>query len=323
MDAVDVLRGLGAAAAFGCGLAAVRLIAILSAPSPAMPFGEGDARRFPRVARVLRNGVRPALPIAARALRVRKVADVVAGASRMVEGRGFASPPQALASVLLAAGLAIAVTLGLVSGSAVCAAASTLSAAAILAACVRSADEKRRVRTLEAVPDALRSMASCFRSGLSLQQTMEHIADEAPEPLRSAFSRASHRLQIGAGSTEALAELRRAAEIPELSFVAVALDVQHRTGGSLHQVLDAARDAVEGELELRRSLRVHTAQAKLSARVVTVLPFALVAVFSLVSSDFLAPFLSSATGVALLAAALGMQAAGVVCVRRMLAVEVA
>ncbi len=78
----------------------------------------------------------------------------------------------------------------------------------------------------------------------------------------------------------------------------------------MRQVLDAARDSVEGELSLRRALKVQTAQAKLSAQVVSVMPFALVAVFSLVSEDFLAPFFASASGWALLALALGMQAAG-------------
>ena len=108
----------------------------------------------------------------------------------------------------------------------------------------------------------------------------------------------------------------------ELAFVAVALDVQHQASGSMKQVLDAARDTVQSEIELRRALRVQTAQAKLSARVVSVLPFVLIAVFSLVSEGFLDPFFASPMGMALLAIALGMQAAGIVAVRRMLAVEV-
>ena len=76
-------------------------------------------------------------------------------------------------------------------------------------------------------------------------------------------------------------------------------------------------------MSLRRALKVQTAQAKLSAQVVSVMPFALVAVFSLVSEDFLAPFFASASGWALLALALGMQAAGVGMVRRVLAVGAA
>ena len=57
---------------------------------------------------------------------------------------------------------------------------------------------------------------------------------------------------------------------------------------TIAQVLEAAADTVKGELALRRALRVQTAQAKLSARVVVVMPFVLVAAFSLASPDFLA-----------------------------------
>ena len=78
---------------------------------------------------------------------------------------------------------------------------------------------------------------------------------------------------------------------------------------------------VKDTLSLRRSLRVQTAQAKLSARIVVVMPFILVAAFSLVSPDFLMPFFTSVFGYALLGLALVMQVAGIVLVRRALSVE--
>ena len=86
-------------------------------------------------------------------------------------------------------------------------------------------------------------------------------------------------------------------------------------------VLEAAGDSVKGELSLRRSLRVQTAQAKLSARVVGVMPFILVAIFALVSPDFLDPFFTNAFGYGLLATAIVMQVAGVLLVHRALSVE--
>lgn len=126
---------------------------------------------------------------------------------------------------------------------------------------------------------------------------------------------------MGESVSDALSALAEVEGVPELRFVSVALDVQHQTGGSVAPVLDAARESVESELELARSLRVQTAQAKLSAQVVTVMPFILVALFSLMSPGFLAPFFQSLAGVGMLALALGMQLAGVLLVRRMLKIE--
>ena len=83
-------------------------------------------------------------------------------------------------------------------------------------------------------------------------------------------------------------------------------------------VLDAAQKAVTGRLDLARQLKVQTAQARLSARVVTVLPFALLAVLSLLSPGFLDPLFSNAMGWIVLAFALLLQVGGIVWVRSIL-----
>jgi tight adherence protein B len=126
---------------------------------------------------------------------------------------------------------------------------------------------------------------------------------------------------MGATPTEALDVFRHNEAVPELAFVSVALDVQHQSGGSIAPVLESATDSVSSELDLMRSLRVQTAQAKLSAGIVTVMPFVLVALFSLMSPGFLSPFFESFVGFLLLAVALLMQAAGVLCVRHMLKIN--
>ena len=228
---------------------------------------------------------------------------------------------EALVSLWVALCLVLGVVAGLVSGSLACAAAVAAGSGVALVGALRSLRDKRQATLREEVPEALRSMGVCFRAGLSLPQTLRQVADELGSPLGALFARSAARLDTGCTATEALAVFREQRGLPELSFVAVSLDVQHQSGGSLASVLDAARESVEGELELRRSLRVQTAQAKLSARIVTLMPFILVALFSLVSEDFLDPFFGSPAGMALLGAALAMQAAGVILVRRMLDVE--
>lgn len=274
------------------------------------------------VAHALRNGVAPLVPFA-RALRkagrVRRVSDEAAAC---LEAKGLVSSGEAALSVAIAVLLAAFGVTFAATRSAVCAMAVPLCLAVAGASALRSADDRRQEAIRDAVPDALRAMGVCFQSGLSLLQTFRQVSSELKGPLSQLFARAAHHLETGRSTEEALAVLRGGDSSPPLAFVAVALDVQHESGGSMRQVLDAARETVEGEIELARSLRVQTAQAKLSARVVTIMPFVLVALFSAMSDDFLTPFFSSAAGIMLLALALGLQAAGIVLVRRMLSVEV-
>ena len=193
----------------------------------------------------------------------------------------------------------------------------------VRAMAARSVRDARQEAVRESVPEVLRSMGTCLQTGYTLMQTFDQVSREAVGPLKAAFSQAAHLLEAGRPASEALSTLRESTSIPELSFVAVALQVQHEAGGSMRQVLEAARDTVEGELELKRSLRVHTAQAKLSARIVSVMPLVLIALFSVISEGFLEPFFASPVGFALLLVAVGMQVAGIFAVRRMLSMEVA
>ena len=304
MEAHVVLGGVGVLAAFGCGAAASASVAGRARRRTASLVGEGDVGSS-RVAWLLRNGVGWTRPVTRALLGNRALAALMREAVGVVDARGLMTTEESLLSVWIAAMV----------GAGMC-------ACACAVVWLRTVQDKRRDALREGIPDALRSMAVCFQAGLSLLQTFQQVASEVQGPLGTLFARAAHQLETGEGAGRALEVLRRGSSVAELAFVAVALDVQHQAGGSMKQVLDAARDTVQSEIELRRALRVQTAQAKLSARVVSVLPFVLIAVFSLVSEGFLDPFFASPMGMALLAIALGMQAAGIVAVRRMLAVEV-
>lgn len=277
-------------------------------------------RRDGLLARVLRNGV-PAFGAAARRLQaIGKVGRFAKGGASVVRSAGYETSPDTFLSVALAAMAAAGVVGGVIAGSAIGAAAACACCAALGSSWIQARQEKRIERMREAVPDVLQSMRSCFQSGLSLLQTLEHVAGEEHGGAGELFARGAHTLRTGGTAQEALAHVREASDVPEFAFVALALDVQHQAGGSLGRVLDAARDMAQSELELARSLRVQTAQARLSARVVGVMPVVLIALFSLVDSSFLAPFFENAAGVAMLCVALALQVAGVMAVRRTLRV---
>ena len=274
-----------------------------------------------RWARLLRQGVPLFLPLARKLLERAPVRGAVDAVGELAASHGAEAAAAPLLSCMLAGLLAVGLGAAVVAGSALCGMAVACCGAIALVSYARTAQERRQLALREEVPEALRAMNVCFRSGLSLMQTLRQTAQEVGGRLGALFSTAAQRLEMGAPATEALAVLERQRGVPELAFAAVALDVQHQSGGSIGPVLEAAQDSVESELELLRSLKVQTAQAKLSARVVTVMPFIWVGLFSLMSPGFLSPFFESLPGMVMLAVALLMEAAGVLVVRRMLKVD--
>ena len=269
----------------------------------------------------LRNGFPFLMPMARKIARSKRVADVCDEAVLVCAQRGVAATRESVLTVGIAILAFVALVVTLITGTVIGALAVCLCAVVIAHVVAGSTRDKRREAVREAVPGALESMAACFGSGFTLLQTFNQVAKDTPGYLGETFERSAHVLETGGRAQQALDELRNDKHAADLAFVAIALDVQHESGGSMRQVLEAAGDSVKGELALRRSLRVQTAQAKLSARIVVVMPFLLVALFSLASPDFLMPFFSSVFGYALLALAVVMQLTGVFLVNRALTVD--
>ena len=322
METRLLVAAVAVLAAFACLFAAAFAATATLMKRRAAMAAQGDRLTLSSlIAWRMRNGFELVLPLAQRLVKHGRIKAFADELVVLCAQRKWTATPDSALSVVMVGLVALAVVVGIVLGNAFGALACVICATAILFTVVGAERDKRNEAVREAIPDALEAMGACFGSGFTLLQTFSQVSREIDGPLGDTFARCAHVLETGGSAEEALVELRDGTYASELAFVAVALDVQHQSGGTIRQVLASATEAVKGTLSLRRSLRVQTAQAKLSARVVVVMPFILVAAFSLVSPDFLMPFFSSVLGYALLGLAIAMQAAGILLVRRALSVD--
>lgn len=321
METADVALLLAAGSAFLCAACAAAAIAARVAEGARAARMARAAGGLSLVRRALAHGVPAFMPLARRLTAAPKAGAWAAGACALLAYRGVRADPAAVCSLLAA----FTVAVGAVCGAAFSpVAGAALAFAAVLAVTGAVSRRVRRQRELvrDALPDALRTMEACFHAGLSQSQAFQQLAREAPRPLSDVFDRAARAFEAGEPLHAVLARMRAESGVPELAFLSAALEIQHQAGGSMGPVIGAARDSLEGELDLKRSLRVHTAQARLSARVVVGVTVLLVAALSALSEDFLGPFFASPAGMALFGMAVTMQVAGIFAVRRLLDVEV-
>lgn len=268
----------------------------------------------------LRNGVKSFHGPARTFLKNQAFRNFFRDGSRWFESRGMVCPEESAASLSLAATLVFAIVGALITGSPLGGLVLDALLFAILATRIQAWKEREQEALRNAVPLALGVMGDCFQSGYSLMQTMEQVSEQTEGVLSVVFGRCADALKLGGTTREALDHIRGIQGVEELSFVAVALDVQHQSGGSFASVLSNAQRMVADEIELRRSLQVQTAQARLSAQVVCLMPFVLMAVLSFLSEGFLSAFFESPAGVAMLIIAVLMEVTGIALVRRMLKV---
>ena len=228
---------------------------------------------------------------------------------------------KALGEALLALALLSALACGVLTGQLVLALLGALVPLAFVHIKARDWLRERKNKLREQLPDALRGLGMCFMAGLSLEQAFYQTAQECRDPLRKELRHTVDELHTGSSIMESLNNLDARLAMDDMRFVSVALEIQHRTGGSMREVLDAAADSILASFDLARSLEVQTAQARLSARIVSMLPLVLVAVLSLAMEGYLASFFSSAMGFGLLVCAVAMQVAGIVVIRKILGIN--
>lgn len=268
---------------------------------------------------IFSRGIDCLRPAAAWLLRWPAAREFSVKAAVLLRERGFSqAQPRGLTSLGLGVCACSLLVGTLLLGSVFSALAVVLGVAALAVFLVQSDADKRAEQVRMRVPDSIQAMKSCFQAGFSLEQTLEYQSQHGCKQLADAYRHALQALRLGCTAAEALDGLRREVNAPEFAFVVVALEVQHRTGGSLAAVLADAEQVARSHFELERSLRVQTAQARLSARVVSAMPLILVGLFSLVTEGFLDPFFSSIPGVLMFALAVIMQVAGVLMVRKTL-----
>ena len=273
------------------------------------------------LAGLFRNGIIFLRPVARLLLRLSWLRSQCGCCVQSLTIKGYTTSHSAVCEVLLAASVLVALAGYLLTGTAAASVFLMISISGVFFGRAKKTLDEWEARLIEQIPDALRSFGICFNAGFSLQQAFEHTALDTPAPLGPELRQASYDVNAGRSIEEALAALEARIRAADLRFAIVALEIQHRTGGSLQELLENAADAVTSSADLRRQLAVQTAQARLSSKVITILPLVLVVALSLAMDGYLEAFFSSSEGLAILFLALGMEALGVIAIRKILGVD--
>jgi len=235
--------------------------------------------------------------------------------------KGYEANSQSVCELLVALSFLVALLVFLLGGTLVTAILMPALSVFLVFGRVNKIQRQWEDKLINQIPDTLRSFGICFSAGYSLQQAFEQTARDTPDPLGRELKQASYDVNAGRSIKEALSALESRVQATDLRFALVALEIQHRTGGGLQELLENAAESVVASHDLRRQLAVQTSQAQLSAKVVTILPLVLVVALSLTMEGYLQRFFSSSEGLAILFLALGMEAIGVLIIRRILGVE--
>lgn len=144
--------------------------------------------------------------------------------------------------------------------------------------------------------EALTLMSSALKSGMNVPTALQSVSREMAAPMGDELTRIVNETAIGRDMIEGMRETSERMQSRSFLWVSEAIAIQRESGGRLSEILDRVVETLSRRHELNERVRSLSADGRLSAVVLLLLPVFVVILFSLINSDFIAPLWSSSTG---------------------------
>ncbi len=187
---------------------------------------------------------------------------------------------------------------------------------------LRHRKARRLARFAAQLPDALDVMVRSLRAGHPVAAAMTMVATDLPEPIAGEFSKAVNEMTYGLDLRQALGHLAERVDVQDLRFVVATVRLQHETGGNLAEVLQGLADLMRARARLARKVHAFTAEARLSARILAVMPLIFVALIYWANPGIYSGAARDPMFFPVLLAAGGLQVIGILVMGRMARIRV-
>jgi len=257
-------------------------------------------------------------------------------AGKVVRKRGFEEslalrleaagvPLKAAEWMLIHVGVAIAAALLglLISGGSVIATVLGLALGLGLPSVYLMVKESRRTSAfLGQLPDTLQLIAGSLSAGYSMPQAMDTVVREGSQPMTGEFNRALVEARLGVPIEDAMDGIAERMKSKDFAWVVMAIRIQREVGGNLAELLTTVSATLRERERLRRQVRVLSAEGRLSAWILGLLPPVFALYLVLVQPSYLEPLVTELLGWALIGVGVTLLAIGALWMRKAVRVDV-
>ena len=181
----------------------------------------------------------------------------------------------------------------------------------------------RRIEQVEQqLPDALQMLAGTARAGLSLPAAIRQVSTELAPPLQQELLLVQHEQRLGVSLDDALENLAWRIPAQPVKLMVSAMRIANETGGGLAETLERTATTLRSQHAMELKIRALTAQGKLQAWVVGLLPVFLLWVLHRMEPEAMAQLWTTQLGWGVLAAVIVMEFIGVLLIRRIVAIDI-
>jgi tight adherence protein B len=181
----------------------------------------------------------------------------------------------------------------------------------------------RRRRLIESqLPDALDLIARAMQAGHALSSAILMAATEGQPPLAESWRTIFNEINFGIPTRVAIEDFSERVDSEYVRLFVVSTLIQMETGGNMAEILQNTASLIRQRQQLQASVKVLSAEGRISALILSTLPFALAALLTIINPSFVAVLWTHPLGIKLLLIALGLMLTGIVWMWRMIDISV-
>jgi tight adherence protein B len=187
---------------------------------------------------------------------------------------------------------------------------------------VARARSKRLRKLQQQLPEALDLITRALRAGHALPLGIQLLSEEMPDPIASEFRLVHEQVSFGVSLQQALSNLCDRVPLTDYRYFVVSVLIQRQSGGNLTEVLGKLSALVRGRLKLMARVKVLSAEGKMSAWILGVMPFCLGALMHALNPEFMSPLWTDPIGIGILKTLLTMMLFGAFVLTRIIKIRV-
>lgn len=181
----------------------------------------------------------------------------------------------------------------------------------------------KRLKQMEAqLPDAVDMISRALRAGHAFSGALGMVGTEMKAPIGPEFRTTFEEINYGVALDEAMTNLAMRVPINDLRYFVIAVLIQRESGGNLAEILDTIGNLVRERLKLFDKIRVLSAEGRLSAWILGLLPFGTAGLILVVNPDFMRVLWEDPLGLRMVAGALFSMFMGVLWMRKIIRIRV-
>lgn len=145
---------------------------------------------------------------------------------------------------------------------------------------------QRLKRLNKQLPDALDLMSRGLRVGHPINTTLMSVAEEMPDPIGTEFGLIVSQVSYGDELVDAMADMADRIDDEDVRYLAIAIAMQHGSGGDLARVLSTLARVIRARIKLRRKVRAVSSEGRLTAYILSALPVAIAVFMTLLTPSY-------------------------------------